>query len=345
MLNRHELARRAKTIADEALYRARTGGGVGSNLWKQPGGVGTPIQTVDPTASVQTGTNVASGPTSVALGGTGCTASGPDAACLGGVSNQATNLVASCIGGSANTASGGGATCIGGFDNTASGSSCAVIASYISSSNGTVSAVIASDESSTNALGAACIGTAGCAANGNWSACAGGENNTTTGQSSVCVGGRNAIALREDQVAHGSANATSNGSVQQSWLEVWGTTPGAAMGESVELKWGQGNGNRFPLENGKAYAFTFDVIAGAATSNLRQMFKVLVCAGCQGGIATIDQQQVQSQIGSAGAASWTFLVTTDGAANLIFTFTTGTTTSQCAITAAMKFVEIAYPTP
>jgi hypothetical protein len=324
------LARRAKVIADIALYRAVEAGSETNSPWDQPGGIGTPVELRDPTASVETGNNTASGPLSACVGGSGNTASGQYSSCLGGLTNAASNLNATCLGGTQNTASGGASACIGGLGNVASGPSSLTLACYLSNATGTTAVVLGGDENNATNLGAATLGGAGNIASGEWSA---------------CVGGENAAAIREAQLSHGSANLGTSGHVQQSWLELWGTTPGVAVGESAALGWGGGPTTLFPLENGKAYVLTLDAIVGAGTTNIRQAFKIFVCAGCQAGIATIDEQSVLSQIGNAGGASWTILVGTDGANNLTFTFKTGTTQAQCAVTMAMNWAEIAYPFP
>jgi hypothetical protein len=138
-------------------------GAVIAQLWTQPGGPATPIVTIDPLASVQSGVN-----------------------------NSAAGEVSVCLGGSTNTASGGGAVCMSGFANTASGSSAGVYSSFLCTSSGTTSVCLASNGATASGLGSACIGSAGGTASAPWTAVIGGTNGVAGGQNAVSIGGGNA---------------------------------------------------------------------------------------------------------------------------------------------------------
>jgi hypothetical protein len=147
-----------------------------TQLWTQPGGAGTPIETTDPLAGVQSG-----------------------------VANSASGEVSVCLGGSSNTASGGGTVCVGGFGNTITGASAGCYSSYLCSSTGTTSVCMASNGAVASALGSACIASAGGVASGDWSACIGGTNGIAAGQNAVSIGGGN--APNDNDIAIGGAAA------------------------------------------------------------------------------------------------------------------------------------------
>lgn len=145
-------------------------------LWTQPDGLGTPIETTDVLAGVQSG-----------------------------VDNSSSGVVSVCLGGLFNEASGGGTVCLGGFANVASGSSSGVYSSYVCESTGTTAVCMASNGALASGLGSACVGSAGGIASGIWCAVIGGTNGVAGGQNSVSIGGGN--APNDNDIAIGGAIA------------------------------------------------------------------------------------------------------------------------------------------
>jgi hypothetical protein len=361
-----------------------TGSAGTTGPWIQTGGTGGIIAAIDAAASVQAGGgtvtsgsttqsfafgpgNIAGADESIAIGGNNNTCNSAQGACLGGVGNTCSAQGSVCLGGGSNHVLGTNSVNIGGTTNVCTGfsSNAGTFAGSNNQAEGFNAVTVGGSGNTVGSVASqgACIGGSNCSAGAPDAVTLGGTNNSTTSGQSACLAGVNnqteapasvtlggyfASTTREAQVTHGSAGAlVAKGNAQQSWLEMLGTTPGSVAGESVQLKYGEGATNTFMLENGKAYTMEIDVIAGGIIGGIRnrQAFKQQLCVDCgPTGVATIDGVTA-SQQGTGGAIGWTFTVSIPSSNELALTFTTGSTTAECAVIAAIHFVEIAYPTP
>ncbi len=139
----------------------------------------------------------------------------PAASVVSGTANTVTPEVSVCLGGSSNTISGpGGGVCLGGFGNTVSGSSASIIGCFECEASGTTSTCLASNGAVASGFCAACIATFG-TASGQFSAAIGGSgaaNTVASGAGAVALSGGNAAG--ENSVAIGlSASAPNAGDI------------------------------------------------------------------------------------------------------------------------------------
>ena len=165
------------------------------------------------------------------------------------------------------------------------------------------------------------------------------------GASATAIGDRS-NAIRESQFSHASGRIAANGDAQASWLELRGTTPGAAPGEAVELKFGELADQTFQCEDGKAYLITIEAVAkdtvagGKGVQCYMQRYALRRAAG----VTTLAASGAADQFGDPASATWT-LVATIGAApdRLVLTFTTTGAQAAARCLASMKFVEVNNP--
>jgi hypothetical protein len=157
--------------------------------------------------------------------------------------------------------------------------------------------------------------------------------------------GEQSTASRESQDAFASGRFTTNGDAQTSRLVFRGTTPGAAVNEAVELKYGLAADQTFQLEDGKSYNIVVTAILRGRVGKLplvrsiRQMFAVR-----RDGLTTIAAAGVQENIGNAGAESWTMTASVGLAPDrFVLTATTGVTTSALLVAAKVEFTEVLNP--
>jgi hypothetical protein len=130
---------------------------------------------------------------------------------------------------------------------------------------------------------------------------------------------------------HASAFFTVPGDCQIGDLILMGQTPGAGIGESVQLL--IGNTEAFFLDDGFAYGLdvTCTAIGHIGGVQVCQSFiQKYVCRQAAGVpiIAGVDPDN--RQFGDAGAASWTLVASIIGA-DVVFTFSTGATQAACNV--------------
>jgi hypothetical protein len=164
------------------------------------------------------------------------------------------------------------------------------------------------------------------------------------------------FATRFGQHSFGSgaftAGSAGYGEVQTSELVLRGSTPGAAVGESTELKFGgySGSGStQFILEDSKTYSFDVTVAAGGVQAgptrvsriikfsfNARRAAGVTVITGAGSIAATSD--------GDAATATWTVVATVGAAPDrIVLTFATGVgAASACKVAARVEFTEVKF---
>jgi hypothetical protein len=124
---------------------------------------------------------------------------------------------------------------------------------------------------------------------------------------------------------------------------MYGSTPGAAPGESTELA--VGGSDPFQFEDGRGYTVIVTVIARGTigtpkTRSFQQTLSVLRDAG----VSSIEASGVQENIGSVAAGNWTLTATIGVAPDrLVLTFSTGITTAAVRVTAKVTFTEIHNP--
>jgi len=315
--------------------------------------------------------STASGSAAVAIGD-GCTASGGDSLALGNGA-QATNTNARAIGNNAqataaNTTAIGDGSIASAADAVAIGNGAqATAASAVAMGNGAralgSSSVAIGDgaEATAPASDAVALGdgfvTAPSAfaansgtANGSNSAALG--KGTATGNFSTALGDQS-NALREGQRALAAGRFAALGDAQTSELVLRGSTPGLAMGESVELMFGDAGNQQFtvPANSFRSFIAVYEVIAtgisagGSGPINLASFKQTLVFHENGGGVLTQDVSGTQEKLTSAGAASWTFAASVPiGPGRLALTFTTGTTTLKTRVVATLRFTELVPPT-
>jgi len=160
-------------------------------------------------------------------------------------------------------------------------------------------------------------------------------------------------ASRQTQRSTSSGRFAVRGDAQSSEIVLRGSTPGLAMGESVELKFGEAGDQQFTIPSGSFRSFMaiYEVIAtgissgGSGPINLASFKQTLVFHENGGGVVTQDVSGTQEKLTSAGAASWTFAASVPGGPfRLALTFTTGTTTLKTRVVAHLRFVELVPPT-
>lgn len=180
---------------------------------------------------------------------------------------------------------------------------------------------------------------------------ASGENAHAEGEDSVASGadshaqGRSAVALRFSQDAMASGQFAARGDAQTSVLVLRGSTPGAVVGEPVELFFGEAP-LQLILEDGRGYNIMVTAILRGRVGGLplvrsiRQMFAVRRDAG----LTTIAAAGAQENIGDAGAASWTLTASVGAAPDrFALTATTGATTTALRVAAKVEFTEVLNP--
>lgn len=190
------------------------------------------------------------------------------------------------------------------------------------------------------------IGGVGNQSLGDASSIVGGVNNLVTATaSSARAGGILASPTRvsQDTWASGS-DGTTPGNIQTSQLVLAGTTPGIGAGETVELRIDPFGGNEpLQLDDDKSYTFRASVIAAGDVggSHVDQSFEVETTVRQVGGVITISASNTIVQQGDAGGASWSVVVTAGAApTRLVYTFSTGATTSRTVVGAQCRFTEV-----
>jgi hypothetical protein len=159
--------------------------------------------------------------------------------------------------------------------------------------------------------------------------------------------GYGAHTTRATQETHASGGPTGN--YQTSKLVLRGQTPGAAINESVDLKFhgfaSTAGTTEFALDNDKAYIIEVLAIAGgvqAGPTRVAKRFTGTISAKCAAATAAIVGTNVITGDGDAGAATWTLVASVTGAI-VRFTFNTGVgAASDSDVTLKIEFTEVAF---
>lgn len=173
-----------------------------------------------------------------------------------------------------------------------------------------------------------------------------GESCTATGEGSTALGAQS-NALRSMQVSHAAGRFTANGDAQSSWVEMRGSTPGAAPGEAVELKFGFSPPSQtLQLEDGKGYTIEVSAVAkdtvagGKGVQSWVQRYSVRRAAG----LTVIAAAGAVDQFGDAASATWTLAASVGAAPDrFVLTFTTTGAQAAARCVAKVQFVEVANP--
>lgn len=172
-----------------------------------------------------------------------------------------------------------------------------------------------------------------------------GMNTAASGAASHAQGDRSS-ATRETQDAFASGRLTADGDAQASVLVLRGSTPGVAINEAVELKYGEGGAQTFQLEDGKAYNLCVECEAGgvqAGPVRVTQGFIARWTTQRNAGVTSALGAGAVDQYGDAAANDWT-LVASVGAApdRVVFTFTTGAVITAAKVCMRLSFTEVAF---
>jgi hypothetical protein len=156
------------------------------------------------------------------------------------------------------------------------------------------------------------------------------------------TGGNGAHTNYSGSDAFAASRRLAIGDNQVEWVQATGSTPGLAVGESVDLL----IGGTDPLTLMGAHSpggFTVEmhVIATGTIGGVAVVQSFVQYFSClNNGLPSIQGSTTQQQFGSNTASSWTFAVAFSnvGTNHLAMTFTTGATTSNTFITASVKLV-------
>lgn len=157
--------------------------------------------------------------------------------------------------------------------------------------------------------------------------------------------GANSYARRESQWSHASGGVTGDG-VSTHLLVLRGTTPGAGVGESVELQFGTVL-TQLTLTDNHAYAFKVTAVIGANQTGpvrVSRTIEIKFNARRAAGVTIITATGVGDAYGDAATATWT-LVATVGVApdRIVLTFNTGAgLASASTIIARVEFTEVLW---
>lgn len=252
-------------------------------------------------------------------GGSTNTASAAYATVGGGQGNSASAVHATVAGGLANVASAAAATVSGGNNNHSTG-----LSAYAEGENNTSSgeashaegSATLSNGSASHAEGSETTASGnGSHAEGSLTSALGTASHarglaTTASATASSASGEGSFAQFEGQAAHASGYdaggfPTATTTKQTSVLTMRGTTPGAALGETVELMFG-GNGvpasKTLDLVTGKAYTVSVEAIAQGIivpAGQEAQSYYAQACVKCVLGVATLAGTGVGTAFGDA----------------------------------------------
>jgi len=159
--------------------------------------------------------------------------------------------------------------------------------------------------------------------------------------------GIQAVALRESQDAVAGGAFAVAGDAQTSMLVLRGSTPGAAINESVELKYGAVFDQQLILEDGKSYDFRVRVsVGGTQAGPVRRSRTIEITFNVRrdAGVSVITAIGPGSAFGDASTATW-ILTPTIGVVpdRVVLTFNTGAgVASACKVAARVEFTEVQY---
>jgi len=160
----------------------------------------------------------------------------------------------------------------------------------------------------------------------------------------VHVEGDSASGIRETQHAHASGKFTTAGDAQSSSLEMRGSTPGLASGESAELKYGDAANQFLTLEDGKYYALEVIAVAAQTGGGGSAMFRsTLLGAFQEAGVVTlVGPGLIPNDLNTGAGGSWALPASAGvGPARLMLTFSTGDATSAVRVVANVRWTEVA----
>jgi len=279
-------------------------------------------------------TKVASGSSSVIVGGSDNTASGSTSVVVGGSGNTASNTNTFVGGGSNNMASTSGAAVCAGSGNSASGST----------------AFIGGGSTNTASASGACVaGGSSNSATGSNSAIAGGQSNTANASASSVSGG----AYGTTRSIHGysvrpacNAPIASVAGVTQSALLLLGRqTTDATPTVLTSNNSAAGTTNQVILPNNSAYSFSGEVIAGrtGGGDTARWTINGAIKRGASEiTTAMVGTPTVTMTHNDAGAAAWTVAITADTTNGGIKVEVTGATSTTIRWVCKINTTEMTF---
>ena len=151
-----------------------------------------------------------------------------------------------------------------------------------------------------------------------------------TPASSVNFNAHKAVNLLDPTLPQDAATKAYVDAHQERDIQLTGTTPGGAPGESVELL--VNGATQLILADGSAYTFNVQCVA-KAHGDYRAFFQQIT-AFRTGGVTTFVQVGTTTSGGTAGSAAWTLVVSVGAAPDrLVFKFFTNADTAAATITA------------
>lgn len=157
------------------------------------------------------------------------------------------------------------------------------------------------------------------------------------------IQGTGAKSVFETQDVMASGRFAADGDAQTSQLVVRGSTPGAAPGEAVELKFGSAGAKVLTFEDGKAYTIEVSAVAkdtvagGKGMQSWVQRYAVRKAAG----VAVIAGTGAVDQFGDAASATWTLAASIGaGPDRFLLTFTTVGAQAAAKCAATVRIVEV-----
>ena len=185
---------------------------------------------------------------------------------------------------------------------------------------------------------------------GLWAAGAGAGSVVQDNATGNAAAGANALAagaaasgLREEQIAFASGDFAAAGDAQFFFEVLRGSTPGAAPGEAVELKFGALLDQTLQLEDGKAYLITVEAVAKDTVAGGKgaQCFVQRYAVHRAGGVTAAPIAGAADQFGDPASVTWT-LVASVGAApdRFVLTFTTTGAQAAAKVVASLKVTEV-----
>ena len=283
-------------------------------------------------------------------------ATGDYSTIAGGDRHEASGNYSTVCGGSLNFATGDFATCLGGQGNTASGNFS--VASGEGSSTTGLSSFACNQSIADGDYSFACgqiTQAQGLASHAEGSntfvqipATAGHAEGSYTlvEEPGGSAGGILSQALREGQRSWSSGGLDPPafgqvGYAQVSDLVMRGTTPGAVLSETVELKFGTANTQTFTLEGDFAYNIQVEAVAAEKNVPANCLYwKQGALAFQSGGAVTVVTGAAES-ITNGTAGAWTFTLSNDGGTYFKVEFTDTGSTAVVSCAALIRFTQVA----
>jgi hypothetical protein len=172
-----------------------------------------------------------------------------------------------------------------------------------------------------------------------------GSGNKAAGQNALAQGEQSS-APRESQEAFASGAFNEAGDAQTSKIVLRGSTPGLAVNEAVELKYGIDADQTLQLEDGKTYAVKVVAACGGVQglSDVTCVLELSFSARRSGGTSSIQGSQVTTTYGDA--TTWTLAASIGaGPDRIVLMFSTGAGPASIVnVAARTEFTEVVRPT-